>query len=76
MKGSRPGSAHNPRGRGVAFGMNAHVSTDRRGIVQGLVTTPANEADINQLPQLLTGQQEELMGEQLCWSELHRHCTK
>ncbi|MHB1587389.1 MAG: IS5 family transposase [Acidiferrobacteraceae bacterium] len=64
------------KGKDWHFGMKAHVGTDRRGIVHSLVTTPANEADINQLPQLLHGAERALFGDQAYWSELHRQCAR
>ncbi len=64
------------KGKDWHFGMKAHVGTDRRGIVHSLVTTPANEADINQLPQLLHGEERALFGDQAYWSELHRQCAR
>lgn len=64
------------KGKDWHFGMKVHVGTDKRGTVHTLVTTPANEADINQLPQLLHGQEKELYGDQAYWSEFHRHCAK
>jgi IS5 family transposase len=64
------------KGKEWHFGMKAHVGTDTRGIVHSVVTTPANEADINQLPQLLHGQEKVLFGDQANWSEFHRECAK
>lgn len=64
------------KGKDWHFGMKAHVGTDRRGIVHSLVTTPANEADISQLPQLLHGEERALFGDQAYWSELHRQCAR
>jgi len=64
------------KGKEWHFGMKAHVGTDKRGIVHTLVTTPANAADINQLPQLLHGNEKELYGDQAYWSEFHRQCAK
>jgi IS5 family transposase len=58
------------------FGMKAHVGTDKRGIVHRLVTTPANAADIKELPQLLHGKEKELFGDQAYWRGFHRHCAK
>lgn len=58
------------------FGMKAHVGTDKRGIVHSLSTTPANVADITELPRLLHGQESELFGDQAYWSEFHRQCAK
>ncbi|MCG8470205.1 MAG: transposase, partial [Gemmatimonadetes bacterium] len=39
-----------------------HVGTDKRGTVHSLVTTDAAEADINQLPDLMHGEERELYG--------------
>jgi IS5 family transposase len=64
------------KGKEWHFGMKAHVGTDKRGTVHSLVTTPANAADINQLPQLLHGEEKELFGDQAYWSEFHRECAK
>ena len=63
------------KGKEWHFGMKAHVGTDKRGIVHTLVTTPANAADIDQLPQLLHGNEKELYGDQAYWSEFHRQCA-
>jgi len=64
------------KGKDWHFGMKAHVGTDKRGIVHSLVTTAANESDISQLPQLLHGEEKELLGDQAYWSEFHRQCAK
>ena len=64
------------KGKDWHFGMKAHVGTDKRGIVHSLSTTPANVADITQLPKLLHGQEKELFGDQAYWSEFHRQCAK
>jgi len=64
------------KGKDWHFGMKAHVGTDRRGIVHSLSTTPANVADITELPKLLHGQEKELFGDQAYWSEFHRQCAK
>jgi len=64
------------KGKNWHFGMKAHVGTDPRGTVHSLVTTAANEADISQLPQLLHGEEKELLGDQAYWSEFHRQCAK
>ena len=45
------------------FGMKAHVGTDRRGLVHSLVTTDAAAADINQVSELLTGEETVLYGD-------------
>lgn len=64
------------KGKQWHFGMKAHVGTDKRGIVHSLTTTAANAADISQLPQLLHGEEKELLGDQAYWSEFHRQCAK
>lgn len=64
------------KGKGWHFGMKAHVGTDKRGIVHSLATTPANVADISELPNLLHGQEKELFGDQAYWSEFHRLCAQ
>lgn len=64
------------KGKDWHFGMKAHVGTDKRGIVHSLVTTPANAADISQLPQLLHGEERELFGDQAYWSALHHQCAR
>jgi IS5 family transposase len=64
------------KGKDWHFGMKAHVGTDKRGIVHSLTTTPANAADISQLPDLLHGQESELFGDQAYWSDFHRQCAK
>ena len=64
------------KGKDWHFGMKAHVGTDQRGTVHSLVTTAANAADISQLPQLLHGEEKELLGDQAYWSEFHRQCAK
>ncbi len=61
------------KGKAWHFGIKAHVGTDQRGIVHSPVTTPANGADINQLPH---GEEKELFGDQAYGSEFHRQCTK
>ena len=64
------------KGKDWHFGMKAHVGTDKRGIVHSLSTTPANVADITELPKLLHGQERELFGDQAYWNEFHRQCAK
>jgi transposase, IS5 family len=54
------------------FGMKIHVGTDKQGLVHTLTTTHAAEADINQLPHLLHGNEEELYGDRAYWSEADR----
>jgi IS5 family transposase len=64
------------KGQQWHFGMKAHVGTDKHGIVHSLTTTAANAADISQLPQLLHGEEKEVLGDQAYWSEFHRQCAK
>jgi IS5 family transposase len=75
---SRDPEMHQVRkGKNWHFGMKVHVGTDRRGLVHSLTTTPANEADINQIDRLLHGQERALYGDQAYWSEEHRqHCKQ
>lgn len=54
------------------FGMKIHAGTDKQGLVHTLTTTHAPEADINQLPHLLHGDEEELYGDRAYWSEADR----
>ena len=64
------------KGKDWHFGMKVHVGTDKRGLVHSLVAGPANEADITRLDELLHGQETELYGDQVYWSEDHRlQCT-
>lgn len=51
------------------FGMKVHVGTDKRGVVHSLVTTHAAEADLNQLPELMHGEERELYGDRAYWCE-------
>ena len=45
------------------FGMKVHVGTDVKGFVHHLTVTDAAQADINQLPELLHGQERALYGD-------------
>jgi IS5 family transposase len=54
------------------FGMKVHVGTDKRGIVHSLVTTDAAQADVNQLPDLVHGEESELYGDGAYWNESDR----
>lgn len=60
------------KGKTWYFGMKVHVGTDKRGLVHSLTTTNAAEADINQLPELLHGDEKELYGDRAYWSESDR----
>jgi IS5 family transposase len=54
------------------FGMKVHFGTDKRGLVHSLSTTHAAEADVNQLPQLIHGEERELYGDKAYWNESDR----
>jgi transposase, IS5 family len=72
-EGARDPEMHQTmKGKDWHFGMKAHVGTDKRGIVHSLSTTPANVADITELPKLLRGEEREVFGDQAYWSESHR----
>jgi transposase, IS5 family len=72
-QGSRDPEMHQVRkGKEWHFGMKAHIGTDARGIVHSLSTTPANVADISEMPKLLHGREREVFGDQAYWSESHR----
>jgi IS5 family transposase len=75
-KARDPDMRQTRKGKEWHFGIKAHIGTDMRGIVHTLVTTPANAADISQLPQLLHGEEKELFGDQAYWREFHRDCAK
>lgn len=64
------------KGKDWHFGMKAHVGTDKRGTVHSLTTTPANVADVTELPKLLHGEEREVFGDQAYWNEFHRQCAK
>jgi IS5 family transposase len=57
------------KGKTWVFGMKVHVGTDRQGLVHSLTTTDAAQADIQQLPDLLHGEERALYGDQAYWSE-------
>jgi IS5 family transposase len=57
------------KGKNWYFGMKLHIGADRRGIVHTLRATDASIADINQLPELLHGQEREVFGDQAYWKE-------
>jgi IS5 family transposase len=76
-EGARDPEMHQTKkGKDWHFGMKAHVGTDKRGIVHTLTTTPANVADITELPKLLHGEEREVFGDQAYWNDFHRQCAK
>lgn len=58
-----PAMKQTRKGQQWYFGMKVHIGTDTRGIVHSLVTTDAAQADITQLPALVTGQETTLYGD-------------
>ena len=64
------------KGQQWYFGMKAHVGTDQRGIVHSLVTTDAATSDVSQMHKLLHGQEREVFGDRVYWSEEHRHSAR
>jgi transposase, IS5 family len=57
------------KGRNWHFGMKLHIGADKRGIVHTVRATDASVADINQMPELLHGQEREVFGDQAYWKE-------
>lgn len=51
------------------FGMKVHVGTDVKGVVHHLTVTDAAHADIDQLPDLLHGQESVLYGNRAYWCD-------
>lgn len=64
------------KGKTWYFGMKVHTGTDTRGLVHSLATTDAAAADINQLPELLHGEEEALYGDQAYWCEADRRAAE
>lgn len=64
------------KGKSWHFGMKVHVGTDRRGIVHTVATTHAGAADVQQLPDLLHGEETVLYGDQAYWSESDRQAAE
>ena len=60
------------KGKQWYFGMKVHTGTDLKGLVHSIHTTDAAQADINQLPVLLNGEETVLYGDQAYWSQGHR----
>jgi IS5 family transposase len=58
------------------FGMKVHIGTDRQGLVHSLTTTDAAQADIQQLPELLHGEETALFGDKAYWSEADRQAAE
>lgn len=64
------------KGKAWYFGMKIHVGTDPRGLVHSLTTTDAGQADIQQAPLLLHGEERVLYGDQAYWSEADRQACE
>lgn len=60
------------KGNAWHFGMKVHVGTDKKGLVHSLTVTDAAQADINQLPELLHGEEREIYGDKAYWCEPDR----
>jgi IS5 family transposase len=58
------------KGRNWHFGMKLHIGADKRGIVHTVRATDASVADINQMPELLHGQEREVFGDQAYWKTI------
>ncbi|MGQ0641945.1 MAG: IS5 family transposase, partial [Gemmatimonadaceae bacterium] len=67
-----PEMAATRKGSTYYFGMKVHVGTDQRGLVHSLTTTPAAAADVQQLPELVHGEERALYGDRAYWSETDR----
>ena len=64
------------KGRNWHFGMKLHIGADKRGIVHTVRATDASVADINQMPELLHGQEREVFGDQAYWKEDDRQVSR
>jgi IS5 family transposase len=64
------------KGKQWYFGMKVHTGTDCHGLVHSLATTDAAAADINQLPELLHGEERALYGDQAYWCEADRRAAE
>ncbi len=72
-----PAMKQTRKGQQWYFGMKVHVGTDTRGVVHSLTTTDAAQADITQLPHLLTGEESDLYGDKAYYKQDHKaHWTE
>ena len=67
-----PAMKQTRKGQQWYFGMKVHVGTDTRGVVHSLTTTDAAQADIGQLPHLLTGEESDLYGDKAYYKQDHK----
>ena len=54
------------------FGMKVHMGTDPKGMVHTVRVTDAAQTDINQLPELMHGQERVLFGDKAYWCDADR----
>jgi transposase, IS5 family len=66
-----PAMKQTRKGQQWYFGMKVHVGTDTHGLVHSLTTTDAAQADITQLPHLLTGEESDLYGDKAYYKQDH-----
>ena len=67
-----PAMKQTRKGQQWYFGMKVHIGTDTRGLVHSLTTTDAAQADITQLPHLLTGEESDLYGDKAYYKQDHK----
>ncbi len=67
-----PAMKQTRKGQQWYFGMKVHIGTDTHGVVHSLTTTDAAQADITQLPQLLTGTESDLYGDKAYYKQDHK----
>jgi IS5 family transposase len=60
------------KGQTWHFGMKLHVGTDRRGTVHSVTATHAAASDLQQMPDLLHGEESVIYGDQAYWKEADR----
>jgi IS5 family transposase len=71
-----PEMAQTRKGNTYYFGMKVHVGTDPHGLVHSIATTNAAAADIQQLPELVHGEERALYGDRAYWSETDRQACR
>lgn len=67
-----PGMRQTKKGNTWHSGMKVHVGTDKRGIMHSLTTTDAAQADVDQLAELVRGEERQLYRDDAYWSEADR----